>query len=337
MASVARLKAAHWVTQPEHVAESQQFMSELFPSFGGARKRTPITILPSEGVVRKEAWGWYHDPFALRRTHHDVVPRECLLEEDPESPYRDGAERDVAAISNKIRRALTDRNLLDPMMQGQPVNENFVEHHLKIDVVNIVHTSYCHYEQSPPGATVFTHAMLFRRLQHLACQQNHVHLSLKICYKPPFKASHLVFPSGRFLETGASNLDVAQIMFYEGTLRYFQAAGGSRGITVRSRATQNVVATSRIPGGQGLLLPLMKARGGKVTYRPRNFAGAVIKHPTLPRIMVLAFSSGAVVLVGPDSIMQMRMAISGIIPYLMNNIDTPANRAALALFLSGSN
>lgn len=204
---IDELRTPHWVAQRRHLAESEAYFyawhdfsdDDLFPY--GTKPQLRFAIEPSEGRAIPAADKVYRDPHGTRFAHHDVIPREALLEEDPNSPYRDGAERDMLQIGETLR--ILSRSFAN--------NERFtVAGEMEAKVVNIVHTSYMKtvFGAAPlpttkkSTKTVLHHTWMWRRLLHLGPQQNHVHTSLKISFLPPFNASHLIFQTGRVLETG---------------------------------------------------------------------------------------------------------------------------------------
>lgn len=313
---------------------------------GGEVVLTNVT--PWTGWVRPEAERWSRDPLALRRTFHDVVPREVLDDEDPTNTYRDGSARDVALIARGIIEALTACDLMTRAAAG-PINEQFNVEDAHVHVVNVVHTSYCALKRAPPtlpsvdasseGAPVIlSHLWMWRRFLHLGPQQNHVNTSLKLCFVAPFKATHLIFETLRVLETGAANLNVARIMFEHGTLRYFQAAGATQ-LHITKRKSHNIVATTEMPGKMGLHLKMLTWRfdhtakrnlvSGSVVKVPRKFPGIIVPHPDpkYKKLKFLIFQNGAVVCVGGATVAIMQEALGAIYPTLVQNLDTPANRA----------
>lgn len=348
MCSVAWLSGPHADAQRAHVARSRAAFVDMFdftvpadlePAEYARRAESrarslPFTIRPLEG------WAGDGDPFCLARTFHDVVPRE-LLRADGARPPHSGNDVICREVARGLRQRLDEYGVLARVRDREnPLHEHFlVRERMAVQVVNIVHTSYCTTaaadapEPSASAAPIlFTSAFLWRRLAFLGCQENHTYTSLKISYKPPFKASQLFFASGRVLETGSSNEDVSHAMFFDATLEYLRAAGMPR-VRCQRRASQNVVAKSCMPDGQQLLLELLQTRMvGQVTYEPQSFAGAVIRVENLPKVVMLAFPVGSIVCVGPTDIPSMRSAFDALYDTLQNNVDSAHNRAVFERF-----
>jgi hypothetical protein len=315
-------------------------------------------IVPWGGLQLQEADEWVFDPMGTYRTTHDVVPGEALRQDDPDSPYHNGAERDMARIAKTMARVMAEHGLVaeggftttKPMHNERfhiPIDDQEGGPSMDVNVVNVVFTSYCAMEKVTPESTaryalkkarkkntsnlVMSSVWMWRRLLHLGPQINNIHTSLKICYASPHKASHLIRETMGILETGADNLNVASIMLEEGTLKYFHAAGAKR-LRVHYRASHNVVATSQMPHHLGLELNLLKWRletatgGTKYVKVPAEFPGIIITHPNqwaYKKVKFLAFPNGAVVIVGPATIAVMGEAIREFVPILWNNVATP--------------
>jgi TATA-box binding protein (TBP) (component of TFIID and TFIIIB) len=350
MCSVARLVKPHAQAQREHVRESYRAYDALmdfsvpvdlppdeYKRQCVARADTrPFRVAPSEGWLIRRCGLFAEDPMLTSNTLHDVVPREVLRAEDPTTRDRSGTDRIAREVGAGVRQRLEEYDLLKRARQSEerPLHEHFVvRQNMPVHVVNIVHTSYCTVHGADPATkTLFPSVWMWRRLAFLGCQENHTHTSLKISFKPPFKASKLFFSTGRVLETGSSNEDVSHVMFFDATLPYIRLAG-LPGIDVRRRASQNVVAKSRMPDGQRLLLDLLETRMGvHVSYNKSSFAGTVIRHPDMEKVMLLAFSAGSIVCVGPKDVPSMRVAFDSLYDTLHMHTDTEENRAILARY-----
>ncbi len=125
----------------------------------------------------------------------------------------------MRAVSDGLRTALREKDFGDTLEEllGARICIHFAvgdeARPMEVTVVNMVHSSYCHLPAAA-GAGASAQALVaqtffWRRLQHLGFQQNFAHTSLKVCYIPPLNASHILFHSGRVLETGANNADMA--------------------------------------------------------------------------------------------------------------------------------
>jgi len=223
------------------------------------------------------------------------------------------------------------------------VGSSTPEQQMTVTVVNIVHTSYCAThaaaaggaadEQLPAiedeeledgsgggggqgmgkGRAIVSQLFLWRRLLHLGPQRNHVHPSLKLCYMPPLNASHILFQTGRILETGANNADMARVMLYHCTLPYLRAAGLQQQVRIVRRRKQNIVAKSALPAQRTLdLAALHRDNEDLVKYVPAQFSGAILRlkrwgllppaeRKRLGKVVMLAFLAGAIVSVGSNS------------------------------------
>jgi TATA-box binding protein (TBP) (component of TFIID and TFIIIB) len=346
------LKTPHYEFQKQHMKDAEayfyalnDFDDELFHHDGRANVGRPQLLHspePSEGWLIPEAEDVYYDAMGIKYSNHDVISHEELLDEDPNSPYRDGAEREMMTVAKNLRGILSAHPKLSSILaHPRPVNEQFcVVDDMEVTVVNIVHTSYATAHGIPPppitpqarksralNKTIIPYTWMWTCLLHLGPQRNHVDTSLKICYPFPFQATGIGFQTGRYLETGAADTDVSRIMFEHVTLQYFRRAGLSS-LKIYYRESQNVVATSHMPRGQRMLLHLLKWHlPDLVEYDPDAFPGAVITHPVYKDIIVLVFCSGALVSVGPGSTADTRKVFEDIYPLLEKNIDTPENRA----------
>ena len=338
MASVARLCVPHEDAQRTHCRLSQEYYEALFawpvPGQAAPPPSAPV-IRPHEGWVHANWRELSNDPAGTQSASHDIVPHEVLRAADPSTPHQSGIQAICARISEQLQVQLDEYGLLERARDPtQTLHERFtVSGCMDVHIVNIVHTTYC------GTATATQRKMpklpstwMWRRLAFLGCQENHVHTSLKISYRPPFKAVHLLFSTARVLETGAANETIAHIMFFHATLRYLQSAGVP-GLYAQARASQNVVAKSQMPGEQRLLLELLKCDLGKqVTYDPLKFAGAVVCDATNKKIKMLAFYLGPIVCVGATDTSRTAYALEAMLPTLLAHTDTPENRARLARF-----
>lgn len=350
MCSVARLEKPHAKAQREHVRVAYRAYDDLIDFSVPAdlppaeyqlqcRERAydrPFKVLPSEGWLIRRPERFSPDPMLTRSTMHDIVPREVLREADPTTRDHSGTAGICRTVATGVRRRLEEYDLFRRANDPEcPLHERFlVRDCMPVHVVNIVHTSYCtapRLEESNVK-TLFPSVWMWRRLPFLGCQENHSHTSLKISYKPPFKASELFFATGRILETGSSNEDVAHVMFFDATLEYFRLSG-LPDLSVLRRASQNVVATSNMPNNQGLLLDLVATRMDvQVTYDKNVFAGAVIKDSRVKKVVFLAFAAGSIVCVGPKNVRAMHDAFDGLYDSLQMQTDTAENRAVLARY-----
>jgi TATA-box binding protein (TBP) (component of TFIID and TFIIIB) len=356
MCSVARLRKDHALAQAEHVQDAYRAYDALFDFSLKAdlppdqyrqqsetqRASRAFTVRPVEGWLSK-GWNTFsNDPMATSHTYHDIVPREVLRDEDPTCTDHSGSVRLCREVAALARQRLDEYGLVDRARDAsQPLYEHFTVRKdasnpgMFVQVVNLVHTSYCTVDDqhdARPRKIVFTTSWMWRRLVFTGCQRNHTYTSLKINFKPPFKSSELLFSIGRVLETGSASEDTSHVNFFDVTLEYFRRSGMPR-LHVRKRASQNVVAKSCMPNGQGLLLDLLQTRmPDRVTYEPWFFAGAIIRHLDFKKIMMLAFSVGSIVCVGPTDIPAMRAAFDSLYDTLQNHTDTPENRAILAQY-----
>lgn len=348
MCSVAKLVKPHSIAQTEHVEESYRAYDSVFDfSIPGdldpieyqrrreeLRRQRTLSITPSEGWLSPRVLQQGRDPFLIGTTCHDIVPRELLREQDPETKDHSGTDVICRAVANEVRSRIEQYDLFSRLNDKKnPLHEHFTVHEkMVVHVVNIVHSSYCTLPRAEKHdiKTIFPSTFMWRRLAFLGCQENDTHTSLKISFKPPFKASKLFFATGRVLETGASNENVSHLTFFDATLEYFRQSG-LHGLLATSRSSQNIVAKSSMPDNQRLLLDLMRPRLGekRVTYEKELFAGAVMKHHTMQKVMLLAFSAGSIVCVGPKDVSSMRTAILTFYDTLKMFYDTPENRALL--------
>jgi len=350
MCSVARLVKPHAQAQRVHVRESYRAYDSLMdfsipvdlPPADYKRQCEARTearrfrVAPSEGWLSRRCDRLAKDPMLTSSTLHDIVPREVLRAEDASTQDRSGADRIAREVAATVRQRLGEYGLFDRAQHGdeRPLHEHFVvRRNMPVHVVNIVHTSYCTVHGIDPAIkTLFPSVWMWRRLAFLGCQENHTHTSLKISFKPPFKASKLFFATGRVLETGSSNEDVSHVMFFDATLAYIRLSG-LPGLDVRRRASQNVVAKSRMPDGQRLLLDLLQTRMcNHASYDKDSFAGTVIRHPNMNKVMLLAFAAGSIVCVGPKDVPSMRVAFDSLYDTLHMHTDTEENRAILARY-----
>ncbi len=349
MCSVAQLTRSHEEAQRLHIDEALTAYESVidFACPGDTdpreyarqravrREKRASQVQPYEGWVLPQWRALTDDPAMTQRASHDIIPRELVREMPGFEHAHSGFDLMCAGVSQSFRKRLDEYGLLkrarDPR---QHLHENFtVRGDMHVHVVNIVHTSYCKTsDRDKKKDIIFPTAWLWRRLAPLGCQENHTYTSLKISFKPPFKASKLLFSSGRVLETGSANEAVSHVTFFDVMLEYMRLSGMPR-LSVVERESQNVVAKSVIPGGEGLLLELLGRRSGHhVTYEPASFAGAVIRHPEHKKIMMLAFAAGSIVCVGPTDIPAMRAACDDFYDLLKNNVDTAANRQNLDRF-----
>lgn len=348
MCSVARLTRSHASVQAAHVAEAYRaydtlldfsIPGDLDPSEFQRRceeraRHRRFEVAPAEGWLSARAHELSDDPMLTRSTWHDIVPRELLRQYDPSTRDHSGTDVICRAVAAQVRMRLEEYGLFERLYtSGHGLHEHFaVRKHMHVHVVNIVHSSYCTMPRAETSdvKTLFPSVFMWRRLSYLGCRENHAHTSVKISFKPPFKASKLFFTTGRVLETGASNEDVSHVIFFDAALEYFRRAG-LHGLMATSRTSQNIVAKSRLPDGQGLLLDLLPLRlgSGRVTYQPDSFAGAVVAHHSMSKVMLLAFSAGSIVCVGPKDLPSMRHALDTIYDTLQQYVDTPANRLLL--------
>ncbi len=315
-----------------------------------------MPIRPAEGWVNPDVYGWAVDPLGVGRAYHDIVP--------------DGGRTVRAqqqAIAAELRGVLAELGFPTPAESLAALRMCDVfyigEERMSVTVVNIVHTSYCQVQgggedeeqepdddddqdapaPTPKGAAAATvgvpaqvsQLFLWRRLLHLGPQRNHVHTSLKLWYVPPFNASHILFQTGRVLETGAINMLMARAMFYHCTVKYLQAAG-LRDLHVLRRRKQNIVAKSAMPQRRTLsLATLHAAHGNIVQYNKRHFTGAIIRFnqwtslppelkALLDKVAMLIFLAGADVCVGSNSYYILTKAFQLVYPLLWEHSHPPA-------------
>jgi TATA-box binding protein (TBP) (component of TFIID and TFIIIB) len=322
-------------TDVPHEAAQAAWMAESAAVFAYWRAFDPLATAadaphaarPYEGWLSPAATAWTYDPLGTQRAYHDV-PR---------------ADTSVADVAAALRAALREQGLADTLpalLQTRLCHRiDIGAGTMPVTIVNIVHCSYwqCPATESvspaavmgggPSPATV-SQAFFWRRLQHLGYQQRFVHTSLKLCYIPPLNASHLLYPTGRVLETGANNVDVAELMFQTATLGYLRAAG-LRALQCRDRMRLNFVATSVMPHEQRLnLAQLARQHKDKVIYNASNFAGAIIMTPHAHKM--LAFGAGPIVCVGTRDFEQLRAAYEYVFPMLLQNALPPLLPAARA-------
>lgn len=357
MCSVAQLTRSHEEAQRLHVSDALSAYAavmdfscpgDLDPAEYAARSAARRAhrareLQPYEGWVLPQWRALSDDPAMTQTASHDIAPRELVQQLPGYEKARSGFDVMCAEVAQSLRQRLDEYGLLERARDPrQHLHENFtVRGDMHVHVVNIVHTSNCKTSdamdvetpsEDKKKDTLFPTAWMWRRLAPLGCQENHTYTSLKISLKPPFKASQLLFSSGRVLETGSSNETVSHVMFFDVTLEYMRRSGMPR-LCVNTRFSQNIVAKSVVPGGEGLLLELLHQRSrDQVTYEPAQFAGAVIRHAERKKVMMLAFSAGSVVCVGPTDIPAMRAACDDLYGTLRNNVDTPENRQNLENF-----
>ncbi len=339
MGSVAQLRKPHYQAQGERMEHVRKAYDTFFdysvpadidPALYREKRQASASkrpeIHPYEGYILPHWEALSNDPVGTQTAWHDVVPREVLLEEDPTTTDRSGSDvicRDVSAI---LRTKLDEHGVLARYRDtSQPFHEHFrVRDAMTVHVVNVVHTSYFNSKLSS--------AFIWRKVAFLGCQENNVHASQKISYRAPFKVTHMLFPPGRVLDTGAYREDIAHIVFFFATLEYLRRAGMTH-LRVLSRESQNVVAKSWMPNGDGLLLDLMQRRHEEhVTYDHGQFAGALFRHWKKKKVKLLAFQAGSIVYVGPKDVPAMQATAESTFDILANNTDTPANRDILARF-----
>ncbi len=364
MASVAKLTRPHWLAQGDHMTRAQYIHQELFDFSAPAdldpeeyqRQSHQVPLVQVRPLEHRVLHQWEHlskDPTGTQSAWHDVVPREVLLERDPLTTDRSGSDVICREVGALLFEKLNEHGLIDRARDAPHLlHEHFtVRDCMPIHVVNLVHTSYlvngreAIVEDAPTSnkskkkkkttrgpTTKLVSSFIWRKLAFLGCQENSVHTSQKISFKPPFKVTEILFPPGRVLQTGAFNEDIAHILFYHGTLEYLKRTGLHE-LRVIRRESQNVVAKSWMPNHQGLLLELMQHRlQGQVEYSPEEFAGALVKYLPNPKIKLLAFKVGSVVFVGPADVPAMHAAVEGMYDLLANNVDTPENRVILERF-----
>jgi TATA-box binding protein (TBP) (component of TFIID and TFIIIB) len=290
----------------------------------------PLAVRPAEGWLPSDVETWRADPLGTERAYHDVPP--------------DGGRSTDAvmrAVSDRLRAALRAEGYGDTLEQlfGTRMCHHFAigdeARPMEVTVVNMVHSSYCHLPIPVPAAhssALVAQTFFWRRLQHLGFQQNFAHTSLKVCYIPPLNASHILFHSGRVLETGANNAVMAQIMFECVTLPCLRASGLRR-LECQQRSLQNIVATSVLPERRTIQLAQLAWRHqAMVEYNADNFAGAIIRlvraNSTVrggrpSKVAMLAFGAGPVVCVGTDSLERLWQAYRDVYEMLMANSRLP--------------
>jgi TATA-box binding protein (TBP) (component of TFIID and TFIIIB) len=352
------LKRPHRVVQEQQNHAAAAFL-HLLTRFEDNAPPPPSSLpsaTPLGGWVRPEAEQWSHDPLSLRRTEHDVIPKEVLDDADPTNTFRDGSARDAFRIGKSIEAALAAKGLLHA--KGN-IHERFTvtdaagANPMEVHVCNIVHMSDCSVLRHPQPLPappilppqgkkkkdkenerpVLSHLWMWRHLLHLGPQMNNINTSLKISYMGPHKATALIFERFNYLETGSKHFDVGEILF-GATLHFFQAAGIPH-LHVQKRQCHNLVATSEMPGGQGLNLDLLTWRlaghlQGEIAI-PESFPGIIVPHPNaarFPKFKILLFRKGPVVWVGGKTKAEMQAAAMEFYPILLQNLDTPANRQA---------
>ncbi len=363
-ASVARLSSADEIpAQQERVAYAQRLYRELteFPSLtgppgeavsaqrlakpgpGAQRPGVPLGR-PAEGWLQPAALPWFYDPLGTARAYHDVVP-------DGGATTR----QQMAGVTAILRGGLAEKGFTERAenLAGRRVRDVFHvgtdAQRMDIAVVNIVHTSYCAQGDAEEeeidtnvapkalasGKAQVSQLFLWRRLLHLGPHRNNVHTSLKLCYVPPFNASHILFQTFRCLETGANNMNMSDVMFLHCTLPCLRAAG-LRGLHVVQRRSHNIVATSTLPAGLSLSLDALSRRNSNfVEYNKNNFTGAIIRFELwhaveveLANVAMLLFNVGAAVVVGCNSYAQLVRSFQICHPLLLANAVPVAPAAA---------
>jgi len=324
-------------------------------------------VRPAEGWVDPSVYDWCWDPLGVGRAYHDIVP-------DSGRTVRWQQQRIAAGLRGvwaemgfpQPAEAMAARRMCDvfPIFCGGGDGAEPMD----VTVVNIVHTSYCQVRadadamdieepdddddnETPPPApknaasatapAEVAQLFLWRRLLHLGPQRNHVHTSLKLWYIPPFNASHILFQTGRVLETGATNMKMAKAMFYHCTVPYLRAAGLCD-LRVLKRRKQNIVAKSAMPQRRTLALAALKAAHPEVVdYRPSRFTGAIVRFDrwkTLPpevyalvsKAAMLLFLAGADVCVGSNSYYILKLVFQLYYPMLWKHSVLPQVAAAAA-------
>lgn len=222
------------------------------------------------------------------------------------------------------------------------VNENF-----KYWIVNFVFTTY----QERRGATVSstTTTTTSPKASYpvnitALCQRA---LAMGPQYKPKFAkivirikggGSYLIFKSGSTVETGGQNRAVSQIRsnYIVNCLRQCNMPD----ITVNRRICQNIVATGWLRFG--ICLTLL-ASEDFVEFNPKRFAGAIIRHPDIEKITLLAFSGSnetgsRVICVGAKSVEALTRAYHIIYAVLVRyRADDPAIVEKERLFIEKQN
>jgi len=133
-----------------------------------------------------------------------------------------------------------------------------------------------------------------------------------------FKETILIFQSTKIVGTGAKNKEASDfVMNY--VLSVLGKHCGLPDIRIHERALQNIVATGFL--SFSLDLKGMSKKLSYVTYRPKKFAGATIKHPDpkCTKITMLAFPKGTVICVGAKSSEELRYAYKSIFPVFEKN------------------
>jgi len=335
MASVACLHRPHQEVQREHMAASHQYMRDMLLFDRDVDLELPHTFVPSEGVVFEDM----EDAFGLSSTYHDVIPHECLTPAQQDMGLHHGSELNAARIRADLLDVLKEEGLSEDV---PPAREGFIlpvtdlegkTHDMPVHVVNVVNTSYWTMDRYGPAIppVLLPHRLMWRRLQHMGCQVNHVPTSIKLCYGWPWNASELISHPGRILETGSDNPVTADLMFYHVTLPSFQLAGMPN-LYVSDRSLRNVVTTMKMPIKGRLLLPLLYHRlkdHMRTTYNPVQFAGVIVHHPMFKNVRALIFKR-ALVIVGTISKEQTMEALDTLVPPIFRCEESPETLAELA-------
>jgi TATA-box binding protein (TBP) (component of TFIID and TFIIIB) len=177
---------------------------------------------------------------------------------------------------------------------------------------------------SPEHPSLMSLRWLQRHWLPLGYHKNQVNTAVGIRFAAPWVASHLFFPTGRILCTGANNRAVDAALLRHGSTAYLRAAG-LRTLRVQRRVCQNLVANCHLPAPNGLCLSLLCARHRGHIAKTRKFTGVKVRHEGMPGVTQLAFRKGRVVSIGAKRPEQVAHAYAFMAPIYRQCYSTPAN------------
>lgn len=232
--------------------------------------------------------------FNLFARRYDIVPKESRS--DPMEVEETGCAWVPAEGWCTYERWLVHHLNLDPMKVLRPevlqklrsapshhgvMHISGVNGEIRAMITNTVHCTMLVDEQTrqpyrlPLGE-------LARNLLYLGSQYNTERFAKLVQrYGPTDKMTHLIFNTGNVVEAGSVSFPKKRAQIY--ALQDHLRAAGHPTVTVGPRRCQNIVSTAVcFPLRLSLMQLLYPAW---VEYKPADFAGAVIRHPELQRLM----------------------------------------------------
>ncbi len=122
------------------------------------------------------------------------------------------------------------------------------------------------------------------------------------------KAAALIFSTGKIICTGARSIELMQLAV-EKILEKLRSAGVEIAATSPKVVVQNIVATAAL-GGE-LNLDAIAVSLDNVEYEPEQFPGLVYRMSD-PKVVLLLFGSGKIVITGGKSMSDVRGAAANI-------------------------